>query len=279
MFSRNIDCSERMIEVIREAGIIPLFRSAVPGWSIEDLTVPGCWFDDNDEGILGPWDWKVDAVQQGDIAYGKFLGGKAGFATPQWYAHLMNWRRSIPKYRIAEGGRYKAATNSEKLMKILSPVALQAIRDAGALGSKEIRLICSSKITESQIRSMGASYKKLLSPTIKKNVMDSTLQFLQMGTWSLVGDIERVYRGPELKYSGWQLASNTTPEALFGKASNTVSEVPSAAAPSWAKRFEEPSEQAFRLPDCSPKESREALIDHVRSIFPDADRSSLVKIF
>ena len=112
---RVIDSPERMIEVIRENGIIPFFRCGVPGWSIEEMTAPGCWFtDEEDGGTLGPWDWKIEAVREGDIAYGKFLGGKAAFATVEWYRELMNWRRSIPKYRMALGEAYKAATNGEK---------------------------------------------------------------------------------------------------------------------------------------------------------------------
>ena len=86
------------------------------GWSIEEMTAPGCWFTDEEEGgTLGPWDWKIEAVREGDIAYGKYLGGKAAFATVEWYRELMNWRRSIPKYRMALGESFKASTSSEKL--------------------------------------------------------------------------------------------------------------------------------------------------------------------
>ena len=77
---------ERMIAGIRELGIVPFFRSRVPGWSVEDQTDPDFWFYTSD--VLGPWDWKIDAVREGDIAYGKFLSGKAAFATTRWYRHL-----------------------------------------------------------------------------------------------------------------------------------------------------------------------------------------------
>ena len=60
------------------------------------MTRPGFRFDDDDAG-LGLWDWKTDAVLQGDIAYGKFIGGKAAFATVEWYAHLMNWHGVSPR--------------------------------------------------------------------------------------------------------------------------------------------------------------------------------------
>lgn len=59
-------CSaETMIGAIREIGIVPFFRSPVPGWSIEDLTHPDAWFYSSD--ILGPWDWKIDAIHDGIV--------------------------------------------------------------------------------------------------------------------------------------------------------------------------------------------------------------------
>ncbi len=252
---RTINCPEAMSRAIRKYGIVPFFKSGIPGWSIEEMTAPGYWFFEDNDGELGPWDWKVDVVQEGDIAYGKFLGGKAAFATVELYRELMNWRRSIPKYRMAEGARYKAVTKSEQLMKKLSPIALNAIREAGALESRELRLICSAA-TGSQV---------------KKNTMDSVMQFLQMGTWSVIGDIRREFKGPNLTYSGWQRASNTTPDALFGE------EAPESDAPFWAKHIEEPQARGPKQ-ILSPEESRLKIIDRIRGFFPDADEKILLKL-
>ena len=278
---RVIDSPERMIGVIREYGIIPFFRCDVNGWSIEEMTAPGCWFtDEEDGGTLGPWDWKIEAVREGDIAYGKYLGGKAAFATVEWYRELMNWRRSIPKYRMALEESFMAATSSEKLMKFLSPVALSAIKEAGALEARELRLICSEAVTPAFLRSMGAKYKPLLSPGVKKGIMDSVVQFLQMGTWTVIGDIQRVYRGPDLHYNGWQRASNTTPDELFGSseaAGSADTRGQATAVPAWARRFEE----ATGAPEAisrSPEESRERLISHIREFFPLADGKTLSKL-
>lgn len=258
---RDIDCWERMAEVIREVGFIPLFRCSVDGWSIQDRTAVRFWFEDED-GDLGPWDWKVDVVREGDIAYGKFLGGKAAFATREWYAHLMNWRRSIPKYRMAEGKRFKAVTKSDKVMKKYSPAALSAIRQAGSMGSKELRMICSA-----------------LGEPVKKNTMDSVMAFLQMGTWSVVGDIQRVFNGPDLSYKGWQIASNTTPEALFGLGMETHgAESSQEDMPSWARHLSEPEDENARTADCTPEESRRLLVAHVREMFPEADVKVLEKL-
>ena len=82
---------ESMLAAIREIGLLPFFQGPVAGFSVQEMTPPEHWFDTSDD--LGPWDWKVDVVQSGEIAYGKFIrGGKAAFATVECYAHLMNWR-------------------------------------------------------------------------------------------------------------------------------------------------------------------------------------------
>ena len=265
--SRPVNSSERMIEAIREVRIIPLFRSGVPGWSIEELTPPECWFYTSDE--LGPWDWKVDAVREGDIAYGKFLSGKAAFATVEWYRHLMNWRRANPRYRMALGEPFAAKTRSEALMQLLSPIALEAVRENGSMETAELRHLCGERLSDSQAKSMGDNYKALLKPAVKKNVMDSVLQFLEMGTWVIIGDIRRVYRGPNLEYKGWQRSSITTPDELFGTSAQ------SGAQPFWAANIENDNDSL--AVDCTPEESRRILIDHISGFFPE-ERDSLVKI-
>ncbi len=248
MKERWIDCSEAMIAAVRQLGVVPLFRCGVHGWSIEEQTAPGFWFTEGDE--LGPWDWKVEVVREGDIAYGKFLGGKAAFATREWYALLCDARRSLPRYRMALGEPFPAKTKYEQEMQRLSPMALQAIRAQGSCNTGELRAACGG---------------------VKKNVIDSVLQYLQMGTWCLTGDITRVYRGPDLHYNGWQKASYTTPEALFGTAQGEVS------GPSWAKRFEQEAQRPKRA-QLSPEAARSAIIDHILEIVPAAERRAVEKM-
>ena len=122
---------------------MPFFRSPVPGWSIEDLTHPDSWFYSSD--ILGPWDWKIDAIHDG-IVYGKYLLRRSAFATEEMYRHLMNWRRSLPQYQFAQGGMLKAGTIDQRLQKYLSPVLLSAIREKESLESSEIRSILDRKV-------------------------------------------------------------------------------------------------------------------------------------
>lgn len=275
---RRIDSPEAMIAAVRELGIVPFFRNPVVGWSIEEMTAPGCWWDT--EGVLGPWDWKIEVVHDG-LAYGKLFGDRAAFATEEWYRELMNYRRSLPKYRIALGERprAKATTKHEKLMRILAPIALEAIQQAGALESKQIRHIMSEKITPAQIRGLGASYKKLLTPSVKKSVSDTVLTFLQMGTWSLVGDIQRVHRGPNLVYSGWQTSTSTTPEEFWDRQHAPSKPEEDVMMPAWARRFMEEEAPAPELPKLgTPEESRQKIIAHIHSLFPETDLALIEKM-
>ena len=73
-----------------------------------------------------------------------------------------------------------------------------------------------------------------------------------MGTWTVIGDFERVYRGPELTYRGWQRASNTTPDELFADLLAT---------------------------GLTPAASRSKLIAHIREFFPEADSKVLERLF
>ena len=256
-----IDSPGRMIEAIRRYGIIPFFKGTLPGFSIEELTAPECWFTDSEQfgGTLGPWDWKIDCVREGDIAYGKFLGGKAAFATVEYYRHLMNWRRSLSQYRMALGEPFKARTKKDSLMQTLSPTVLNAIKEAGALEARELRLICEAKVPQ---------------VAMHKSIMDSVIQFLQMGTWSVIGDFRRLYRGPNLSYSGWQRASNTTPDELFA-AANSISD--QHIPPPWARKFQQEVEGTLKVA-CSPSESRELLIRHIEELTPAASHSRIERI-
>ena len=168
---------DTMYKAIRRLGIVPFFENPIDGFSIEELTPPDYWFA-GDGPELGPWDWKIDCVQTGDIAYGKFLwGGKAAFATLEQYAHLLHWRRSLEKYFPTEQQQ----------------VILDYVKDNGSIGIRDIRGL------------LG----------VKKSEADSLVTRLQMQCRLVTGDLSRVYCGEDLHYSGWQRASFCTPEDLF----------------------------------------------------------------
>ncbi len=170
-----ISSASDMEKAIRAAGIIPFFRNGIPGFSVQDLTRPGYWFDDGDD-VLGPWDWKIDCLLSGDIAYGKFLcGGKAAFATLPFYRELANLRRATTQ----------PDDDGKRIM---------------------TRLLDQGSITIREIRSLLG---------VKKSAADAALSRLQHQCRVVTGVIERVYNGPDQTYKGWQVSTFCTPESLF----------------------------------------------------------------
>lgn len=235
-----INSPATMINAIRECGFIPFFKCGIEGWSIEEMTDPEYWFTSSDE--LGPWDWKIDAVREGDIAYGKFLGGAAGFATTEFYRHLMNYRRSLLRYRVALGEDYQATKQNEILMKVLAPAAFKLIKERGAVESRELRESLTTAVNPQLLDSVTPSCRANLFPAVKKSVSDSVITFLEMGTWTVVADFIRLYRGRNQEYNGWQRSIITMPDELF---------------------------EDSLLVDCSPEESRQFLIGHLIESFPN----------
>ena len=168
--------AEMMYRAISEYGMLPLCANHLAGFSVEEMTPPECWFSEDE---MGPWDWKIDMVQSGDIAYGKFLAcGKAAFATVECYRELMNYRRAQKKYQPSEGPQQQI---------------LAFMREHGSATVRELRGLLN----------------------LKKGPVDALLTRLQMDTLVITGDITRVYRGPDLHYNGWQVSSFCTPESLF----------------------------------------------------------------
>ena len=254
-----IKSPESMIQTIREFGIIPFFHGKIPGWSIEELTEPDFWFTSSEE--LGPWDWKIEAVRQGNIAYGKFIRNKAAFATVEWYAHLMNWRRSLPKYRIPLGEQYSGNTLMDRLYKTLSPTLLNAIKEFGAMEPTEMRGLLQERTTEEALKSIGGSMNKYLFPKIKRTAVDFLNLYLEMGTWTVIGDFQRIFRGRNQEYSGWQRSSITTPELLFGEEKED-----NGNEPFWTRFFSDSigNDSPTLTVDCTPEESVEKLIEHIK---------------
>lgn len=268
-----IKSPESMIQTIREFGIIPFFHGKIPGWSIEELTEPDFWFTSSEE--LGPWDWKIEAIRQGNIAYGKFIRNKAAFATVEWYAHLMNWRRSLPQYRIPVGEQYSGNTSMDRLYKTLSPTLLNAIKEYGAMEPTEMRGLLQERTTEDVLKSIGGSMNKYLFPKIKRTAVDFLNLYLEMGTWTVIGDFQRIFRGRNQEYTGWQRSSITTPELLFGEEKED-----NGNEPFWARFFSDSigNDSPTLTVDCTPEESQELLIEHIKEMSGFQDTALIRKM-
>jgi hypothetical protein len=184
----------------------------------------------------------------------------------------MNWRRSLPQYRMAIGEKYKAASKSERMNKAFAPAVMDAVREEGEIRTEGLRAVCSAAVSPSLLKSLGPKYKPLLVPSVKKNIYDGVVRYLQMGTWLVVGDIQRVYRGPDLTYSGWQKSSLTTPDELFG------TKKADSNAPVWARRFELETGAEDDSVKCTPEESRQRLQEHILELAPKAELAKLDKL-
>lgn len=221
---------EAMVEAVLELGLVPFFENSIRGYSIEEMTPPEFWFEGDE---LGPWDWKIACVQSGEIAYGKFLwGGKAAFATVEFYRELMNYRRSLPKYQPDEAG--------SRIM--------DYVGENGSITIREVRGL------------LG----------VKKSAADAAIARLENHTRLVIGDMQRVYRGPDLHYNGWQTASFCRPEDLF--------ELDSSESPSVPFPFEIPPRAPLGRDDRTPAESLAFLKAHVLRLAPHATERDLAKL-
>ncbi len=225
----RIASAEAMLDVIRTLGIVPFFENVIPGYSIEEMTAPENWFDTQEDLSYTPWDWKIPCVQSGEIAYGKFLlNGKAAFATVEWYRELRNYRQSLEKYR--------PDADQQQVLDYLAA--------NGSIGIKEIRGL------------LG----------IKKGQADALMTRLMMQCRAVTGDITRVYRGPDLRYNGWQVSSFCRPEDLFA----------SSATPFFAG-FEAAAGLSLSVTH-SPAESYERLSQRIRDLYPEATDKQISKL-
>ena len=82
---------EEATEYINKIGFLPLFKNDIPGFSLEERTVPEYWWcDDVDK---DPWIWRTVIARGKDIVYGKFFDKKAGFISKKWLPVFANYRR------------------------------------------------------------------------------------------------------------------------------------------------------------------------------------------
>lgn len=243
----RIVSAETMYKAIMDVGIVPFMSNHIPGYSIEEMTAPEYWFD-GDAGVLGPWDWKIDMVQSGDIVYGKFLGGKAAYATVQWYRELRAWRLGavIPGPSSSSFSGLSRESHSSQ-----DAAILDFINANGAISIKEVRAL------------LG----------VKKSAADAAITRLQMQCRVVTGDLIRVYRGEDLHYNGWQIASFTTPEALYG-----TSDFPFASSGAAASSFSGLSRKSPLYTEGTPSDSLERLLAHMEDVSGCTDRKKLLKL-
>lgn len=87
---KRIKTVEELYEYVETVGFLPLFRSRVDGFSLEELTACSAWWSETDE---DPWAWRQAAASEGKVVYGKFFGQKAGFLSKEWLPCFAAYRR------------------------------------------------------------------------------------------------------------------------------------------------------------------------------------------
>ncbi|MBQ4088453.1 MAG: hypothetical protein IJC56_01045 [Clostridia bacterium] len=173
--------------LVNEVGMLPLFRSKAPGFSVEELTPEEYWFK---EDTIGPWEWRQTLAGEREIAYAKLFNGKYGFVSMDIYPHLANYRRDGYDFdaRVDDG----LVRDSEK--------RLYELIDGGLHLSSALRKAFAGKGFESAVAA------------------------LQMRTYVTCSGFEqRVTRNG--KPYGWEVSRYEVSEAVFGDACSRAYEL------------------------------------------------------
>lgn len=179
---------DEAIEYINSVGFLPLFKNEIPGFSLEERTVPEYWWSGDKQ--RDPWEWRQIIAERGNILYGKFFRKKAGFITKEWFPYFANYRRDGYDFdALYEDG--KASIRQKKIMDLFMEK-----EPATELFSFEIK-------AQAGFRKDG-----------EKN-FEGTITELEMKTYLSVSRFDQKVNKKGEKY-GWSVAVYTMPETLLG---------------------------------------------------------------
>lgn len=209
--SRNdpacLHCPEDLVSLVEKTGFLPLFENQIPGFSVEEHTVPSDWWSDDISS--DPWAWRQILAEDPRVAYGKFFDKKAGFVSREWFPAFANYRRDGYDY----AGYYEDGKMNSRCKRILDVFAL----NDDAIGPE---------LLSSDIRKRAALEKGF----------EGALTDLQMHTFLLMSHFRRRVNRQGDEY-GWHVASLMTPESKWGyDVVNSLSETPEA---SWRRMIDQ----------------------------------------
>ena len=241
---------EDMQHLANEWGFLPFFADAVPGFSIEENIDSRWWFDDGSEDeedetsedTMGAWDWKGRCILEGDLAYGKFFHGKAGYISMQYYPDYVNYRRS----------RYPLSATEEHVLATLhaaDSLLSGELRRASGFGPRHY----ARRETNPLIRAAEAGDIRLPREHHKSagESFETAVTRLQMGGRMLIADFDYRYDKQGHRY-GWGIARYATPEDFFGP-----------------ERL---------VTERTPEESRRVILSRLRELLPEATEAQLMRI-
>lgn len=179
---------DEAIEYINEIGFLPLFKNEIPGFSLEERTVPEYWW--SGEVTKDPWEWRQIIARRGNIAYGKFFNKKAGFISRKWIPYFANVRRDGYDFdALYDDG--KASRRQKKIMDLF-------------MEDNEGAELMSFEIKDKAGFGKGG----------EKN-FDGTITDLEMRTYLCVKDFGRKRNKKGQEY-GWPVSKYSTFEHMWG---------------------------------------------------------------
>ena len=197
----RIKTPAELTALVKKNGFLPLFANGVEGFSVEERTFVFDWWNDGAP-ERDPWEWRKTLAAEGEVAYGKFFAGKAGFVSLDWLPFFANWRRDGYDFdALWSDGK---ADRREKLI-------MDLFADGGELYSNEVK----------RLAGFGKGGVKNF---------EGAITALQHGFYLTVRDFrQRRSRGGD-PY-GWPIAVYSTPESRWGYEllSSAYSEPPEAS--------------------------------------------------
>ncbi len=198
-----IHSADELLEVVERVGFLPLFANTVPGFSVECMTAPECWWCGNAE--VDPWEWRVALTRTGKVAYGKFFGNRAGFVSKKWFPDFANFRRDGYDFdaRYDDG---KADYRQKLIMDLFIPNGM----DLDKVKKQDLaRHGCAQALMTYEMKEKAGFGKGG-----EKN-FDGVCAKLQMMGYLVAKDF-RPRLNKQGESFGWSVAEMTLPEYLWG---------------------------------------------------------------
>lgn len=265
---------DEAIAYIEEVGFLPLFQNEIPGFSLEERTAVDFWWSDDPE--RDPWVWRELIARSGKVAYGKFFDKKAGFISLKWLPVFANYRRDGYDFdALFDDG--KAPMKHMKIMEHfmegdeegsfdgLEEVANSSkVRNEAANSFAEHNRTANSSEERKKSANSPAGPKpcEILSNELKQLAgfgkggekgFEGAITNLMMQLYLCNNDFRKRKNKKGLEY-GWNVASYTTPEHLWGYETVTAN-------------YQE-----------DPKVSWQKIVDHIHDIYPIATDKAIRKV-
>ena len=186
---RCLHSAEELEALVEEYGFLPLFAGEVPGFSAEERTAPESWWTGDPK--TDPWEWREILAGRGNVAYGKFFDGRAGFLSKKWLPVFVNYRR--------DGYDFDARWDDE----------------LATWRQKKIMDLFLEENADAERFSFEVKEKAGFGKGGEKN-FEGTLTSLEMETYLVCSDF-RQRKNKKGEAYGWHIAVLATPEHLFGR--------------------------------------------------------------